>query len=130
MYRRCSLLKGTACRAANGCSHPRVGVEGWKVHVEPSLIDGEQILSFEHSEILAAYKKAKESGSYTNVLLYNGETVKHYALTDHIDYFAEGTEAYLYRNDFYSFVRAELKEHDPTLHEALVKGEIQRLFCK
>ena len=62
-----------------------------------------------------------ESGTYTNVLLYTGQRGKHYALTDHIEYFAEGTEAYLYWNDFYPFVRAELKEHDPTLHEALFK---------
>ena len=34
---------------------------------------------------------------------------------------AEGTEAYFYRNDFYPFVRAELKEHDPTLHDLLVE---------
>ena len=33
--------------------------------------------------------------------------------------FAEGTEAYFYHNDFYPFVRAELKQHDPTLHDAL-----------
>ena len=80
----------------------------------------DQILSFDQPEIVAAYKKARESGSYTNVLLYTGKKVKHYGLTDHKEYFAEGTEAYLYRNDFYPFVRAELKEHDPTLHEVLV----------
>lgn len=36
-----------------------------------------------------------------------------------LEYFAEGTEAYFYRNDFYPFVRAELKEHDPVLHDLL-----------
>ena len=81
----------------------------------------DQILGFDEPDILAAYKKARDSGSYTNVLLYTGQKVKHYGMTDHKEYFAEGTEAYLYRNDFYPFVRAELKEHDPTLHEALVK---------
>ena len=81
----------------------------------------DQFLSFDHAEILAAYNKARESGSYTNVLLYTGQKVKHYGLTDHKEYFAEGTEAYLYRNDFYPFVRAELKEHDPALHEVLLK---------
>ena len=45
----------------------------------------------------------------------------HYGLTNHKEYFAEGTEAYFYRNDFYPFVRAELKEHDPTLHDVLAK---------
>jgi dipeptidyl-peptidase-4 len=81
----------------------------------------DQFLSFDQPEILAAYHRARESGSYTNVLLYTGRKVKHYGLTDHKEYFAEGTEAYLYRNDFYPFVRAELKEHDPTLHEVLAK---------
>ena len=81
----------------------------------------DQILSFECPEILAAYEKAKAAGSYESVLLYTGKKVKHYGLTNHKEYFAEGTEAYFYRNDFYPFVRAELKEHDPTLHDALVK---------
>ena len=81
----------------------------------------DQILSFEHPEVLAAYNKAKEAGTYESVLLYTGTKVKHYGLSNHKEYFAEGTEAYFYRNDFYPFVRAELKEHDPTLHEALVK---------
>lgn len=81
----------------------------------------DQILSFEHSDILAAYRQARDAGSYTNVLLYTGRRVKHYGMTDHKEYFAEGTEAYLYRNDFYPFVRAELKEHDPVLHEVLVR---------
>ena len=81
----------------------------------------DQFLGFDHPEILAAYHKARESGSYTNVLLYTGRKVKHYGLTNHKEHFAEGTEAYFYRNDFYPFVRAELKEHDPTLHDVLVK---------
>ena len=81
----------------------------------------DQILTFENPEIIAAYEKAKAAGTYENVLLYTGKKVKHYGLTNHKEYFAEGTEAYLYRNDFYPFVRAELKEHDPTLHEALEK---------
>ena len=81
----------------------------------------DQILSFEHPEIIAAYEKAKAAGTYESVLLYTGKKVKHYGLTNHKEYFAEGTEAYLYRNDFYPFVRAELKEHDPTLHDVLEK---------
>ena len=41
------------------------------------------------------------------------------AATNHKEYFAEGTEAYFYCNDFYSSLRAELKEHDPLLHKLL-----------
>lgn len=81
----------------------------------------DQILGFDHPGIVAAYQKMKEAGSYTNVLLYTGQKVKHYGLTNPKEYFAESTEAYLYRNDFYPFVRAELKEHDPAMHEVLLK---------
>jgi dipeptidyl-peptidase-4 len=81
----------------------------------------DQVLGFDHPEILAAFRKARDSGSYTNVLLYTGRKVRHYGLTDHKEYFAEGTEAFFYRNDFFPFVRAELKQHDPALHEVLAR---------
>jgi dipeptidyl-peptidase-4 len=81
----------------------------------------DQVLSFEEPRIIAAYEKAKASGSYEKVLLFNGDTVSHYALTNHKEYFAEGTEAFFNRNDFYPFVRAELKLHDPTLHDLLLE---------
>jgi dipeptidyl-peptidase-4 len=79
----------------------------------------DQVLGFEDPRIIEAYKQAKQSGTYEKALLYTGEKVRHYALTDHKEYFAEGTEAYFYRNDFYPFVRAELNEHDPALHALL-----------
>jgi hypothetical protein len=81
----------------------------------------DQILGFDHAEILAAYETAKAAGTYENVLLYTGENVKHYGLSNHKEYFAEGTEAFFYRNDFYPFVRAELREHDPLLYDVLEK---------
>lgn len=73
----------------------------------------DQILGFEEPEILKAYETGMKAGSYEKVLLFNGETVRHYATTNHKEYFAEATEAYFYRNDFYPFVRAELQKHDP-----------------
>lgn len=79
----------------------------------------DQFLGFDNQEIIDTYEKAKAAGSYEHVLLYTGKYVRHYGLTDHKEYFAEGTEAYFYRNDFYPFVRAELKEHDPALHDLL-----------
>lgn len=81
----------------------------------------DQILGFDHKPVVDSYKKAMKDGTYEKVLLYTGSTVKHYGATNHKEYFAEGTEAYFYRNDFYPFVRAELKQHDPTLHDALEK---------
>ena len=79
----------------------------------------DQVLGFDDPRIKAAYDKAMKAGIYDHVLLYNGRKVRHYAATNHKEYFAEGTEAYFYRNDFYPFVRAELKEHDPVLHDLL-----------
>jgi dipeptidyl-peptidase-4 len=79
----------------------------------------DQVLSFDEPRIIDAFKKAEQAGIYEKALLYTGETVRHYALSNHKEYFAEGTEAFFYRNDFYPFVRAELKEHDPVLHDLL-----------
>ncbi|MEM1443526.1 MAG: hypothetical protein AAGF67_14365, partial [Verrucomicrobiota bacterium] len=42
-----------------------------------------------------------------------------YALSNPMEYFAESTEAYFGRNDFYPFNREELKKHDPYMHGLL-----------
>ena len=81
----------------------------------------DQCLGFDEPHIIEAFKKAEKAGIYEKVLLYTGQKVRHYALSNHKEYFAEGTEAYFYRNDFYPFVRAELKEFDPALHDLLVE---------
>jgi hypothetical protein len=85
----------------------------------------DQILSFDEPEIIKAYDDAMKKGIYEKSLLYTGETVKHYGATNHKEYFAESTEAYLYHNDFYPFVRAELKQHDPAMH-----GIMERVWGK
>jgi len=79
----------------------------------------DQILGFDHQEIQAAWDLAMAAKKYDKVLLFNGRFVKHYATTNAKEYFAESTEAYFYRNDFYPFVRAELKEHDPVMHDLM-----------
>lgn len=73
----------------------------------------DQVLGFDDPRVLAAYRAAMEKGIYEKSLLFNGSTVKHYATTNEKEYFAESTEAYFYHNDFYPFVRAELRLHDP-----------------
>jgi dipeptidyl-peptidase-4 len=80
----------------------------------------DQILGgYDEPRILAAYEKAMKAGIYDEVLDHNGRKVRAYAASTPMEYFAEGTEAYFDRNDFYPFVRAELKEHDPVLHDLL-----------
>lgn len=81
----------------------------------------DQHLSFNHQPIVDAYDKAMAAGIYEKVLLYNGRQVRHYGATDHKEYFAEGTEAFFYRNDFYPFVAAELQQHDPVFYNLLVE---------
>jgi len=81
----------------------------------------DQHLSFNDPRIIDAYDKAMAAGIYEKVLLYNGKQVRHYGASDHKEYFAEGTESFFYRNDFYPFVAAELAEHDPTLYNLLVE---------
>ncbi len=81
----------------------------------------DQVLSFNNPEIIAAYNNMKKKGIYEKVLLYTGSKVRHYALSNHKEYFAESTEAYLGVNDFYPFTRAELKEHDPMMFGVMVK---------
>lgn len=75
----------------------------------------DQVLGFNDEEIVAAFRQAKKAKIYESVLAHNHIKVKHYALTNHKEYFAESTESYLGVNDFYPFVRAELKEHDPRM---------------
>ena len=81
----------------------------------------DQFLGFDHPQVRRAYEQAKKSGKYDKVLLYTGKTARHYGMTNHKEYFAEATEAYFGRNDFYPFVRAELQRHDPAMYELLVE---------
>lgn len=80
----------------------------------------DQVLSFNNKKITTAWNDAKAKGIYDKVMLYTGrKNVKHYALTSPMEYFAESTEAYFGVNDFYPFVRGELKEHDPVMYALL-----------
>lgn len=79
----------------------------------------DQVLSFEEKSIIAAYDAAMEKGILQNVQTFTGREGQHYAATNHKEYFAEATEAYLYRNDFYPFVAAELRDFDPKAFEVM-----------
>jgi len=83
---------------------------------------------FGNAEIKAAYKRAKASGSYERVERSFGEGngrpntfERAYAMTSPMEYFAETTEAYFTRNDFFPFTRDELKKHDPEMFKLLEK---------
>lgn len=80
------------------------------------------VIGHRHRELRQAFEAAKKSGVYDSVMHINGQMRKAYALNNIQEYFAETAEAFFGTNDFYPFVRAELKQVDPTiyaLHERL-----------
>lgn len=68
---------------------------------------------YSNATIKTAYKRAAKSGTYDSVLCRYSTDTEHYAKSNEMEYLAENTEAYFGINDFYPFVRAELRQHDP-----------------
>ncbi len=79
----------------------------------------------DNPEIQAAYENAKAGGKYERVERRDSEgrtrQDRHYALTNPAEYFAEGTEAFFGRNDFFPYTRDQLNQHDPELFVLLAK---------
>ncbi len=76
-------------------------------------------------DIKQAFADAKTSGKYDNVERRDaeGRATKElaYAMTNPMEYFAESTEAYFGRNDFFPFTRAELQGHDAGMFDLLTR---------
>jgi hypothetical protein len=72
---------------------------------------------FNNKEIKAAYDHAVASGIYKRVERKDAQGGKSqdkaYAVTNPQEYFAECSEAFFSRNDFYPYSREELQKHDP-----------------
>jgi hypothetical protein len=76
---------------------------------------------FENPELKAACQNAIRSGRYDSVLKIAHTEEKAYALNNPQEYFAEATEAFFGTNDFFPFVRSELRRHDPAGYELVKK---------
>ena len=74
---------------------------------------------FQNKPIRQLWQSTLDSGKYEQTLHVNGSKTKHYALTDQMEFFAEMTETYFGRNDFYPFVRGELKTDYPECYELI-----------
>jgi hypothetical protein len=78
-----------------------------------------------NAEIKAAYARAKAGGTYDKVRRRDAAGREHldraYALANPQEYFAETTEAFFSRNDFFPFTRDELRQHDPEMAELLAQ---------
>ncbi len=81
----------------------------------------DQVLGYDNADVRAAYDAAVAAKTYESVLHWDGHMVRAYALTNDKEYFAEATEAYFGMNDFYPFVQAELRRHDPRMVAVLEK---------
>ena len=81
---------------------------------------------FGNPQIAAVYERAKQSGKYDNVERWHGVANKNtfekaYAMTNPMEYFAETTEAYFSKNDFFPFTSAELRKTDPEMFDLLTE---------
>ncbi len=106
-------------RAADLVTKRNINEQPWVILHELAHAFHDQHLSFEHPEIKAAQEAYKASGRGDATLLHNGKRVKHYALTNQMEFFAEMTEAYFGSNDFYPFNRAELRDSEPEIFRLL-----------
>jgi hypothetical protein len=84
------------------------------------VLDG----GYRNEDITTAFENAKRDGRYARVERWLGSgranvIERAYAMTTPQEYFAETTEAYFSRNDFYPFTRKELERHDPDIHALL-----------
>jgi hypothetical protein len=78
------------------------------------------LLDFERPDVIATFGAARDAGLYQAVdyaLAENGEKRPAYALSNHKEYFAELSEAYFGRNDFFPFTRDQLRAYDPAGYE-------------
>ncbi len=106
-------------RAADLPTRRNINEQPWVILHELAHAYHDQVLGFEEPRIREAYENYKASGRGDKTLLFDGRRVKHYALTNPMEFFAEMTEAYFGVNDFFPFNRAELKEAEPEILELL-----------
>lgn len=81
-------------------------------------------MGYANPAIRLAYEAAKKSGGYERVERRFGGAKANaferaYALTNPQEYFAETSEAFFSRNDFFPFTNEELAKHDPGMAELL-----------
>ncbi|HVS38805.1 MAG TPA: hypothetical protein VMS17_24830 [Gemmataceae bacterium] len=108
-------------RAADLPTPRNINEQPWCILHELAHAYHDQVLGFDDPRIVEAYERYKKSGHGDSVLLFNGKHVRHYALTNHKEFFAEMTEAYFGVNDFYPFNRGELLESEPEIYKLLTE---------
>ena len=86
----------------------------------------DQVLGFNNKRVADAYKTFVDSKKYDLVAHINGSKQKHYGLNNPQEFFAEMTESYFGKNDFYPFNRTDLKSYDPDTYKFIEKEWLLR----
>ncbi len=79
----------------------------------------DQVLDFNHPEIMQVWQHFRKLEKYESCLHISGRNRRHYGLTNQKEFFAEMTEAYFGVNDFFPFVRSELQSELPEVYELM-----------
>ena len=106
-------------RAADVATVRNVREQPWVILHELAHAYHDQVLGFNEPRVREAFERFKKAGRGEKALRYDGRRVRHYALTDHKEFFAEMTEAYFGANDFFPFNRAELMEAEPEVYDLM-----------
>ena len=107
---------GCAQRLIN---HQQPGGQPWAVLHELAHAYHDQVLGWNFPPVVKAFRQAQADGKLESVLRNRGGKQRHYALTNHKEFFAEMTEAYFGTNDFYPFVREELRTDFPEANQLM-----------
>src|SRR5262249_14704279 len=78
-------------RAAELATPRNIREQPWVILHELAHAYHDQVLGFDEPRIREAYTAYKKSGHGEQVLRHDGRRVRHYALTDHKEFFAEMT---------------------------------------
>lgn len=106
-------------RAADVATKRNINEQPWVILHELAHAYHDRVRGFDDPRIREGFEAYKKSGRGDKTLLYDGRRVRHYALTDPQEFFAEMTEAYFGSNDFFPFNRGELKESEPTIYDLM-----------
>ncbi|MBT5017155.1 MAG: metallopeptidase, partial [Planctomicrobium sp.] len=106
-------------RAQGFVDHIANHSQPWALLHELAHAYHDQFLGWNHAGIQAAHKALQDSNNYKSVLHISGRQREHYALTNPKEFFAEMSESFLGTNDFYPFVRGELREALPETYSLM-----------
>ncbi len=114
------VAHGRTVELLDGIEFSDAGVFIDTVRVQPGAVLHELAHAYQQrlpradsATIDATYRHAMAGGLYRGVKRYDGSVADAYAASNAVEYFAELSEAYFSRNDFFPFTRADLAAYDP-----------------